>query len=370
MEKNPKLESLLYISLPESMRRSIGSFKIDPTILLPIDTLSKTEGFQPEALTWEMILAGMLKVIGYDPSNENIEYYKRFILALKPELVEELTKTGIIKAEQNDFTLAEEIFLILSNLVPEDPNISLNLAFVYEKHAEVLDRLGKNEESEHYHDNLFDQYKRLLSKFPKNSLVLYQAGQYFLRRNNFSRALDCFREYLLLPGPKKEKAEVEKVISLLSNQKDLDTLFSEAFDFIRLGKEEEGIAKIEGFLKKQPEVWNAWFLLGWAQRRLKRYKDASVSFLKALSLYSDHVDTLNELSICFMELEEYPESEKHLRRALILEPENIKIMSNLGILYLKQKRFQEAIGYFESVLVYSPEDTIAKHYLNYINSLL
>lgn len=368
MEKNPVLDSILYISLPETMQRSIGSFKIDPSILLPVDTLSQSPSFQPEELTWEMILSGMLKVIGYDPENEYFSYYKDFVLALHPGIVEELNKTGIIKAEQNDFPLAEEIFLILSGLAPDDSNIALNLAFVYEKHAESLERLGKLREAEKYQERLFLQYKTALNKYSGNSAVLYQAGHYFLRQNSFTKALNCFNSYLKSPESKARKSEAEKITALLSNQSELDTLFSEAFDFIKLGKEKEGIPKIKLFLEKQPGLWNGWFLLGWAQRRLSEYREASEAFLKALSLFPDHVDTLNELSICFMELEEYGQSEKYLKRALTLEPENIKIISNLGILALKQNNIPDAEGFFKTVLLYSAEDPIARHYLNFIQS--
>jgi Flp pilus assembly protein TadD len=143
----------------------------------------------------------------------------------------------------------------------------------------------------------------------------------------------------------------------------MDGLFQKAFDSIRLGKEAEGIAHIEKFLSSRPGVPNAWFLLGWAYRRLARYAEGKEAFLKALSLGAPHADLLNELAICLMELGELAESGKRLREALALEPENTKVISNLGIVALKSGRREEALGFFRTVLEIEPQDRIAARYI-------
>lgn len=363
------LNSIIYISLPENMEKSIGDFHIDPGILLPVETLSQSGPFDPSELTWEMILSGMLKVIGYDSENEHLDYYRNFLLSVKPDIVTELSKTGIIKAEQKDFTLAEEIFLILSKIVPDDVNIILNLAFVFEQHAEIYNRLGKISLAEDYQEKVFYQYKKALSLAPDSPQVLYNSGQYYLRRNNSKKAYACLSAYLPSASSKKEKRELEEILENLKNRQDLDTIFSEAFDYIRIGRESEGIQKINTFIENQPDVWNAWFLLGWAQRRLGKYSDARESFLKALSLTSPQTDILNELSICAMELNNFAESREYLEKALQLEPDNIKIISNLGILSIKENNPALAKTFFNTVLVYSPSDPIAKHYLDFIEKM-
>jgi Flp pilus assembly protein TadD len=110
-------------------------------------------------------------------------------------------------------------------------------------------------------------------------------------------------------------------------------------------------------------VPNAWFLLGWANRRLARYAEGRDAFMKALDLGSPHADLLNELAICLMELGELAESRKRLGEALALEPENTKVISNLGILSLKRGDREEALGFFRTVLEIEPEDRIALRYI-------
>ena len=91
-----------------------------------------------------------------------------------------------------------------------------------------------------------------------------------------------------------------------------------------------------------------------------------MAFLKALEVGPEHSDTLNELAICQLELEEYSQCRTTLEKALKMEPENIKIISNLGILSLKEEKIDEAKAYFRSVLELSPDDPIALNYLEYI----
>ena len=154
--------------------------------------------------------------------------------------------------------------------------------------------------------------------------------------------------------------------------KELDILedpdFEEAYDCIRSGNEEEGLVKIREFIERHPLVWNGWFILGWALRKLGRYGDALESFKKALELNTiGNCDILNEMAICLMELGDLKGAKKELERALRKEPENIKIISNLGVVAMKAGNKDEAAAFFRTVLSMDPEDPLAKHYLNNVS---
>ncbi len=55
-------------------------------------------------------------------------------------------------------------------------------------------------------------------------------------------------------------------------------------------------------LESNPDVWNAWFLLGWANRRISNFVEAELALSKALELNDSEVEIYNELAICNMEL--------------------------------------------------------------------
>ncbi len=188
----------------------------------------------------------------------------------------------------------------------------------------------------------------------------FNAAYFHLKTRNFERARDLFEYYASLGEDEAKTAQAKEIAAKLGARGDADVLFKEAYDYIRMGKEEEGIACATSFAEKNPGVWNGWFLIGWGNRRLSRWGEAREAFLKALDLGSDEVDVLNELAICEMELGLLKESRSRLEAALRKEPENIKIISNLGIVARKLGEDQQAAGFFRTVLDIDPEDAVAR----------
>ncbi len=359
-------ENIVYISIPEEMETQIGDFVIDPSILLPVELPEGSEEIYLSNLSWEMIIAAMLKILAFEPQHEHTDYYKSFVLAVKPEIVQELSYSGIIKAQQKEFTLAEEIFLALTRLVPEDPSAWTNLALIYEQRAEAFAKADKEEYAEEYRKKTLDTYNYIFEQHPDLPEARLNAGYFFLKVEGHEKARFQLKQFLRLSKNSNKSKEIEKVLDQLEERTKLDTLFKEAYDYIKLGNEQEGISKIQEFIQSSPDVQNAWFLLGWAFRRIGNYREGKQAFLKAMELETPHPDLLNELAICLMELGEFRESKKQLRKALRIEPENVKIISNLGILALKENNREDAIGFFRTVLEIDPDDPIAKQYLSYL----
>jgi Tfp pilus assembly protein PilF len=242
--------------------------------------------------------------------------------------------------------------------------VELNLALLFEQRAEAAESRGDDDAAARYEDRALEAYQNLVDKDEVLPEAHLNAAHFYLKRRNYDRARVHLESYTQTGDDEEKIDEARAIISEIDSQNLLDTLFKEAYDFIRMGKEEDGIVKIKKFLESNPEVWNAWFLLGWAYRRLEMYEEARDAFLKAEEHGSDHPDTLNELAICYMELGRYEESRRRLEDALAKEPTNTKIMSNLGILALKQGQVDEAEGFFHSVLDLEPEDPVAREYLD------
>jgi len=351
-----------FIELPAGMARTIGSFTVDPAVPLPVELGG--DASEVANLSWEMLVAGMLRLLAYDPANAHANYYRGFVLAVKPEIFSELSETGILKARNGDLDVAEEIFKALGGLAPEAPEPLLNLAILYEDKAEALERADKEELAEAVRQKAFDLYKRLLAMEPAVPDAFFNAAFFYLKNRAYDQALRFFETYSSIGDDPEKVAKAKEAASSLGMRAGADAAFKEAYDFIRMGREEEGIARARAFLDSNAEVWNGWFLLGWGCRRLGRWEEGRTAFLEALRLGGDGVDTLNELAICEMELELLSESRSHLERALRAEPENVKIISNLGVLARRRGRPEEAAGFFRTVLELEPEDRLAKAQLD------
>lgn len=375
------LDSLVFITMPEAHHLSTHFPGFDPSIPLPVQLSAPDETITIDHLSAEMILAGILTVLAYDPDNAQNDYYRSLIRAVHPDIRTEMTEAAILKIHNGDFELAEEIFLSLQGLDPEDRLTTLNLALLYDERSDSLRKSGLEEDAEAYDALAFEQYRLAMTAEPAIPDAFFNAGYFYLKQKNFRKAKEALETYLELENAETETSRFRKekaagIIENISSRKLDDDLFKEAYDSIIMGNEEEALEKIRLFMENHPGVWNAWFLLGWALRRLERWEDGRVAFMKALELITvdtdegeenvsseGMTDICNELSICLMELGNLEESRKFLLAALEQEPENTKIISNLGMVALRAGNREEAVGFFRTVVEIDPNDLLAREML-------
>jgi tetratricopeptide (TPR) repeat protein len=394
-------DRIVFLSVPESLRGRIESmthhvhdddhhhdhdeFSIDPEIPIPVELAPGESSLNLEELSWEMILSGMLHVISACGEKDmgsqflNVkpgwtDYYRGFVLTLRPDIRGEFTEAAILKAKNGDFDMALEILAALGGLFPRFPPVLLNRALVLEEQAAALEAAGREAAAEEKYVAAEQAYGEVLDTEPPFPDALFNAGHFYLKRRDGRRAKECFTAALavtageaagvpaVLDEEKRENAEI-LLKEIEENGLD-DESFREAYDFIRQGNEEAGLASIRSFLERYPSVWNGWFILGWALRRLERWDDALASFRKALELGGDVSDTRNETAICLMELEDFPAARKELETALRDDPDNVKIISNLGVLAMRQGDDDEAAAFFRIVLELEPDDPLAAQFFS------
>ena len=365
------MNEIIFIKIPEKFATEINGFKINPEIPLPVEKTGSIEKGSFEDLTWEKIIAAMLKILAFHRDLENLDYYRNFIAAVKPELASQLIDAGVEKATNNDFTTAEEIFLAVEGLEPDNTTNIINMAMLYEHRSEASSD-SSSDENRKYLDLAFENYKKALEIDPSSDIVHYFAARFFMNRQNFNKAKNHYSAFLDLSEEtednREKRDEALSIISQIESNDWLDSKFKQAHDMIQLCREDEAIKIISDFLKKSPEVWNAWFLLGWACRRSSRFEEGYNAFAKVLELGETTADVLNEIALCSIETGRLKEAEKYLLKALKLEPENTKIISNLGIFHYKNGDISNAMAFFLSALEYDSSDEIAKKYIEIINN--
>ncbi|MDR2798073.1 MAG: tetratricopeptide repeat protein [Treponema sp.] len=356
-------EKIVFLSVPESLRGPVDpvspageGFTIDPAIPIPVELAPGAEVLDVEELSWEMILAGMIRVVAEDPEGMNALYYRRFVMAVKPNILTEFTTAALLKARNGDYALALEIIGLLEGLFPGLPALLLNRALILEEQAHARAELTGVE------DLAYKAYQAVLDLHPPFPQGIFNAGFFFMKRRNFEEARECFQTYLQLGDEPEKQEQAALMLEEIQNHNLDDAMFREAYDCIREDRAAQGIVEIGNFLERYPHVWNGWFLLGWGLRKLGRWHDGIGAFRKAIELGGDTSDTRNELAICLMESGDWAGARKELETALWEEPENVKIISNLGILARKSGNLQEAAGFFRTVLELDPQDPVAQAY--------
>ena len=398
--RNKNRGEILFLAVPETLRGRVfdvagGSdspyssaplgaegFFIDPDIPLPMqvpDEGADAARAALEDLSWEAIVSGMLRVVvGGEAREDWIDYYRRFVLAVRPAIMGEFTEAAVLKARNGDFDLALEILDSLRGLFPASPSVRLNRALVMEQRARFAEKQGgpragtQAEEAFAEAENAYAEAMSLQPPFPE---VWFNAGFFFLDRKDFARARECFSLYADRAedesgdGFEERPDAVEKKRRALAVIREIDASgledesFREAYALVREGEEEAGMRRIRDFIERRPEVWNGWFVLGWALRRLGRWGDAAAAFERALELGGGNGDTLNELAICLTETGDFRGARRRLEAALREDCENVKIISNLGVLALKTGNEKEAAAFFRTVLEIDPGDPVAGEYL-------
>lgn len=362
------LERILYISLPDDVERNIENFDLDSSIPLPVEPPPGVESTELRDLSWEMIVSAMLKLFAYQPDHPHLEYFRDFVLAVQPDIVARMTQMGIAKAQNHEYEIAEEIFRSLVNFAPEEENTFVNLAIVFEESAAALRDKGDEESAEKRDQSAFIAYRQACRFHPDSARINYNAGHFFLQRNNMQKTREHFQKYLKLDHTDSEdRRRILTLLKELESRDRYDTMFAEAYDFIKMGQEAQGIEKVREFIEKNPDVWNAWFLLGWGQRKTGAFEEARDSFRRSIELNDSNPDSFNELAICNLELGEFQQARNNLEKALNIEPENTKVMSNMGILALKQGDYDMARRFFRTVIELDPEDRLAPMYLDKID---
>jgi len=373
---------LLFLSVPESLRGQIESvahddFSINPGIPLPVEIPEDEENLNLEELSWEMIISGMLSVIAAGPEalapvqentaqkNAWINYYRHFVLAVRPSIMSEFTEAAILKARNGDFDLALEILDSLRGLFPSSPVVTMNRALVMEERAAALERRDSAETEDAFRA-AETAYTEALSLHPPFPTAQFNAGFFYLGRKDFRRARECFSRYVDIAEDKAKTEQAQAIIKDIDENGLEDENFNDAYKFILQGNEEEGMRSVRDYIEKYPSVWNGWFVLGWALRRMGRWEDGAAAFGKAIELGGANSDTRNELAICLMETGNLKGARGELESALRDDPENVKIISNMGVLALKSGNNDEAAAFFRTVLEFDPQDPIA---LNFFKNL-
>lgn len=369
--KNP-LESVYFINIPEDYKFSDAAMKIDPKIPLPVQ--QKTQGdpddFNMKDIAPEQILSGILMVLAYDKHNNNLDYYRQIINQARPNIKKELSETAILKTKNEDWDFAEELFLTLKGLDPEDRAVTLNLALFLDQRAENYRKAGEYDEAEACDNEAGAYYSDAMNAEPAIPDAFFNAGFFYLKQHDYHEAKGAFETYLALTcdakdedmdeNAKYKQERAQEIVDRISNENMDDIAFSQAYKLISSGKEQEGLDKILKYISNNPKVWNAWFLMGWGLRKQGRWEDAQKAFQQALECGADqNSDTYNELAICFMEQGKIDEAKKALVTAFSISPEDTKVISNLGFLCLKQGDKAEAQKYFTAVLEFDPNDKIA-----------
>ncbi|MFA6681079.1 MAG: tetratricopeptide repeat protein [Sphaerochaeta sp.] len=358
---NKILQDLVFIRLPSSMERDLGDFHIDPSIEIPVQLPAGKDSLESTEISIELLVAGMLKIIAFDPDHKNFPYYRDFVLAVQADAPEELNLAAISQEQKENYDFAEELFLAVNHLAPQSATF-INLATFYSKRASL--DTSKGTSYDFYQQKAMETLKEGVTLFEDDAPLLNELGFFHLYQGNVEIAKEYLDRFLEVAEDDEKREHVQKIMGDINNKLNNDKLLMQAYDQIQMSKEEEALINLEDYLKESPKVWNAWFLKGWALRRLQKFADAEKAFLACISLGESSSDIYNELAICALETGKKDLAKNYLNTAVDLDEKNITLLSNLAYLHLQDEELDEAREFLELARNIDEKDPVIVRLMN------
>jgi tetratricopeptide (TPR) repeat protein len=220
-------KSLFYINLPPRLADQITTFSLNSSIPLPVEVpVDQKDNWDISKIEWPAIISGMIYELSLHPDGPDADYYRSLVKTIHPEIVPTMLTAAEIKVNKGEFSFAEELFLSLCALEPENPLHKSNLALFYQKkedllllenshYQKALDHLKKNEPEEGV-----AAVKAFLQDNPESGNGWFLLGWAKRQQKQWEEALGAFMKSTSFAPP---TVELHNEISLcLSEMGELD----------------------------------------------------------------------------------------------------------------------------------------------------
>ncbi len=345
-----KLKDVQFIRLP-------GDRKIGDTVLkgdkpLPVQFQA---GQKPEDIDFNSIVAGLIKVVAWEPENENIDYYRQILLGMQPDAVKELNLAAISKSQKKDYEFAQELMLAVKNL-SNAPESYVNLAVLYAQMTVDLHKKGDDVKADMYDDKIIQVLNECMEKHPGYAPAYSEASAFHMRHGDIESARDYLSRYVGLEKDDKKREEAQKSLERFNSILESNDKLMYAYDKMMMGCADEALTVIEQHIAQGNKTWESYFIRGWAKRVLEDYDGAQKDLLESLRLDARNAEVYNELSICAREHGDVELAKNYLQIALDLDDEDMVYITNLAFLHLADGEFTESRELLEKARAIDPND--------------
>jgi len=350
----------LYFIRLNSQQQKIFDYDLPNDFLLPIASDKSFEEVYTNFGTLE-IINGLLLAVNQHPEHPSYPYWIKIIQNNMDEILSVISVAIENSLSQKNFHGAEHSLNFLKRIVSVDQfALKLLEARLYDEMAKDFAQNENWEEAKQYKIKTKELYQELLYLESQNPQVLKFAGLFYSSIGDYEKVIELWGRYL---EKVNDDEQLRKAYQDLVNAQEEDRLFKLVYDKIMLEQEAESLVIVEELLKRRSDSWQAWFLKGWANRRLENFSAAIECFEKCLMLNPNHVDSLIEKGLCHYSLDQIDIARQIWERVLDLEPMNGKVLFNLGIVSLKLGESEDARYYFKAYLELHPNDHLVLNLL-------
>lgn len=358
-----KLDEVVFIELKPDAKAEINTMTLDPAVPLPImfnDVMDKVNGVSASDITAGNMIRGMAFIISVDEDFPHKTYYHDLMLAVDEQVGMYLLKHGFDLANEGKLVDALIYFKASLMFVEDEINVLSNYGRC------CIELAYKNEDVEQiFIDEAKDVFENLAKRYPKQPYAFYHLGFIYSNENAYKQSEAAWLKAIENNIGENEKHEIVK------NLHDLNAKikFEEGHTLILNGRPDEGLEILLALEPEYVDWWNLMFFIGLGYRMTKEYDLALKYYAKVMELNTGHVQTYNEMGLCYMTMGRFEEAIKAFKEALKMDRENAEILCNLGIVYIQLKEYEEAEKYLMRSYKVDPDDDITVSWIKKLNEL-
>ena len=350
-----ELKDIRFITLPDE--RKIGDVTIRSDIPIPVQF---PQGSVTDDIDFNSIVAGLIKIVAWDPENKDIEYYKKLLLELQPDVVKELNLAAIAKSKKKDFEFAEELMLAVNHL-SDAPESYINLAVLYAQMTVELHKKNDDTKADMYDDKIIAILNECKSRHEKYAATYSEISAFHMRHGDIESARDYLAKYTELEKDKKKREEAQGTLKSIEKMLASKDQIMYAYDKMMMGCADDALEIMNKYIAANEKRWESFFLRGWAKRVLEDYNGAQKDLLESIRIDGKNAEVYNELSICARESGDTELAKSYLQIAVDLDGDDVIYLSNLAFLHLASGEFEESRELLEKARKIDPEDPQLKY---------
>jgi tetratricopeptide (TPR) repeat protein len=355
-EKN--LEYVPFVTLKKGAEIPImeGKFVLDRELEIPLlleDFISDVkESTVNDGLSMENICTGMCFMLGADPEFLYREYYLEILDKSKTNLQSYIIH--LINKFGEKLEYAVIFALALVELETSARNLFI-LGSALENLAVEHSKNKNSKKSDIFFDEAVKYYHSSCDVEENFTLSLYKLGFYYRGIGQYVRAKDYWDRFM---EHDKDSVRIEEV---RTENETLERLvdYEIGYSYVLDGNSEDGLEKLLPLVEHFPEWWNLLFVIGLAFRQNMEYEIAADYFKNVLFIKADQKEALNELAICYLNMNKFKEAEEILDNAIILSDNNSELLANRSVARIYQDKLKEAEEDIDIALDINPNDEIA-----------
>lgn len=355
-EKN--LEYVPFVTLKKGAEIPVmeGRVVLDRELEIPLlleDFITDVkESTLNDGLSMDNICTGMCFMLGADPEFLYRDYYMEILNKSKSNL-----QSYIIHLI-NKFSEKLEYTVIFALALVEIENSARNLFIL----GSVLENLAvdhsekkNSRKSDVFFDEAVKYYHSSCDEEENFTLSLYKLGFYYRGIGQYIRAKDYWDRFM------EHDQDPVRIEEIRTENETLEKLvdYEIGYSHVLKGNSEDGLEKLLPLVEHFPEWWNLLFVIGLAFRQNMEYEIASDYFKNVLFLKADQKESMNELAICYLNMNKFKEAEEILDNAIILSDNNSELLANRSVARIYQDKINEAEEDIDKALEIDPNDEIA-----------